>query len=113
MSNSKPKHTPGPWNGIEYNSPELDAIGFDTVRIKNHECESVCITNRANARLIAAAPDALAVINHAISECMHAYKMTSKLEVQDHPFGAALNELIMRLNEELKAVRSKATGGAE
>jgi hypothetical protein len=55
----KPKHTPGPWNGIEYNSEDL---AFDTIRIKNHECESVCITNRANARLIAAAPELLQLI---------------------------------------------------
>lgn len=62
---TKPKYTPGPWNGIAYN---IEGEAFDTVRIKNYECESVCITNRANAALIAAAPEMLEALARILAE---------------------------------------------
>lgn len=95
------KHTPGPWN--------INFEEIDLARIAS-ENEGVCLTNHANAALIAAAPEMYEALEHGISELMRAYKMTSKLEMEDHKFGAPLNETIMRLNEALKAARNKARG---
>lgn len=105
MKPTKPKHTPR----------------FDDVRMRYETGKPTCYVidgisaeNAENIRgLIAAAPEMLDAIEHGINECMRAYKVTAKLETQDHPQGAFLNELIMRLNETLKSAKAKATGGAE
>lgn len=108
------KHTPGPWivSGVDgYWAIWNQNTHIATINV-DHEPATV-VDDDANAKLISAAPELLEACQHGIDECMRAYKITAKLETQDHEYGAALNELIMRLNEVLKAARAKATGGAE
>lgn len=57
MSESKPKHTPGPWVADKYNyhwvegSDGMSVAEIDTSYVRSKE------ENKANAQLIAAAPD--------------------------------------------------------
>jgi len=108
------KHTPGPWN-VSYNGDgcvvqfENGPAVWDTTLDNEHSKKDV-MELEANAHLITAAPELLEVCNHAIVELMRAYQMTKYLEMEDHKFGVALNELVMRLNEDLKTARAKAEG---
>lgn len=61
------KHTPGPWEkGIFWNSVRISAGGKHIADVYDHrfmgEGHEVGDENAANARLIAAAPDMLAVL---------------------------------------------------
>lgn len=97
-------YTPGPWRTGDGTENNLKTDVFVGGRCLDAGTE-------ANARLIAACPELVAVVEHAIKECMRAYKVTTKLETRDVEGGAYLNELVMRLNEELKTALKKATGG--
>lgn len=56
---SQTKHTPGPWTA---NLSEIDNGAPDTARIKSNKGVGVALTNHANARLIAAAPEMLKML---------------------------------------------------
>lgn len=108
---TKTKHTPGPLI-------VAGGIGATPARIYNQDMETVATvegdwqTNEPfmRAQLFAAAPEMLEALEHGIEQLMAAYKVTTKLEMQDIENGAYLNEIIMRLNEVLKSARNKARG---
>lgn len=113
------KHTPGPWtsNGFHDCGTLLTEIVTADNKSRIARVDGLAESNanptpqaEANARLIASAPEMLETLDHGVNELMRAYKMTSKLEMQDHEYGAILNELVMRLNEELKTAIAKAKG---
>jgi len=80
---SVPSHTPGPWNvgddsPNDYEGPTIDtrdrAVAVITI---DHENESTP-EDRANARLIAAAPELLAALQAAV-EYLEAYRPKGKI----------------------------------
>lgn len=105
MSNTKQtKHTPGPWIVIDHYEPNRILVNAgvypDATAIA--EIISAGSTKRANARLIAAAPDLLDVVQLIIKEWE---KPTE---------GVQVGELIARLSQysvEARAAIAKATGG--
>lgn len=111
MSNSKTKFTRGVW---KFNSIKTALLALD----KNNKHRYVYNASPYNsmepssedAALIAAAPEMYSALESGIEQLMRAYKMTSKLELQDHPYGASLNELVMRLNENFKDILKVARG---
>lgn len=65
---SETKHTPGPWHvlnhGPHYNNPRIDHL--EIAWSKDGELVTELVYGKANADLIAAAPDLLAVARYAI-----------------------------------------------
>lgn len=98
------KHTPGPWTAVPNSDAEVDLC-----HIKAKET-GIALTTNANGALIAAAPEMLEALERGVSELMKAYKVTTKLEMQDVDGGAFVNETVMRLNEVLKNAIAKARG---
>lgn len=98
MSNTKTKHTPGPWN--------VKFFGYKTISLLEWRGLDVCAADdsdyqqvQADARLIAAAPELLGILETLIKQIQH-----DKL-VRD---GSHLQALII----EAHAIKDKATGSA-
>ena len=93
---NKPKHTPGPWD-VDGTSPHRTINGPEFTVAMIHQPRLMELPeSEANARLIAAAPELLAVLQDYIAD-QNGEKILSGME------------LWRRMND---AVR-KATGGAE
>lgn len=56
-------YTKGPWTAL---TSELENGAPDTARIKDSKGKGVCITNHANAQLIASAPELLSEVETLI-----------------------------------------------
>lgn len=116
MSTSETKHTPGPWKTVarrNRRNPRLvdhveiqDADGFrvmvvgadDTAQSDASIHEVVSKRGQANARLVAAAPDLLAVVRKAFEN------EDAAIRGQPLPHGVLL------LAQEMRAVIAKAEG---
>lgn len=72
------KHTPGPWSAFIWNknAPHIITIGIPYSDGDAHLCKIDCSIktdeNKANARLIAAAPDLLRACKMALETIKHA-----------------------------------------
>jgi hypothetical protein len=73
-------HTPGPW-WIDWNVSRLDIFSSDAATLvatlrRSALSEGIDETARANARLIAAAPDLLEVLEELLSMCQRQENFT-------------------------------------
>lgn len=96
------KHTPGPWSLNQYGEP-VDASG------ENIRAKGLALTNseeaKANARLIAAAPDMLAIHRDSVEVLEIVLEEREEIVGEDE----VLRDLISRIKE----VVAKATGAAK
>jgi hypothetical protein len=94
------QHTPGPWKYYEI-TPTLDGIGYirpdpeDGREIAHHGDESRSAEeNRANARLISAAPDLLAALHNLVPRfaacCRHAGNTQDTVDASTEQARAAI-----------------------
>jgi hypothetical protein len=94
---STPNHTPGPWriiDSIEQSKAtivgaDFPAMGFvaDVNLCRNNDKEEV--DGAANARLIAAAPELLEALKHALAVCEAETELRGENDTDDYEGGAA------------------------
>ena len=99
---SEQKHTPGPWESGNGTTSIYGSDGKEVARRIWHGPQDD-ERSLANARLIAAAPELLALLNRIVSE---------SVRVEYEEDGPACAEMAYSLIDEVRAAIAKATGGA-
>ena len=98
------KHTPGPWAGITGQTAQFGSIHTEDTRIATVEPDFTEET-KANIRLIAAAPDLLALALRVVETATIC--RDCEWDVQKHE----LIQLLTRLEQEAKEAITQATAG--
>ncbi len=113
----KTTHTPGPWTAVEEYSNIFGELAIGVLgnpRTPGEKAEAICVislipnsddTDRANARLIAAAPELLAALKDAV-EPMEALIRHFAGSLLEHKFNAL--RFVVR---DIKQAIAKAEGG--